>query len=168
MVNPSPQNHSPGPCHAAVRWCASSLSAPAVLPRKRLKGGEGTLGVGRPLGCNYIIWDVVARGAGWWWWGGGSPTALPCCYGHRASMEGPSSSRMWNEFWLFFFFPLIIISPFQSRPLTDCAGARTGWGQAEAEGFTRNQSGGQKVGGTAGSTGGAGALLMGLRAQGPG
>lgn len=62
MVNPSPQNHNPGPCHAAVRWCASSLNAPAVLPRKCLKGGKGTLGVGRPLGCNYIIWDVAARG----------------------------------------------------------------------------------------------------------
>lgn len=110
VVDPSPQNHNPGPCHAAVRWCASSLNAPAVLPRKRLKGGEGTLGVGRPLGCNYIIWDVAARGAGWV---GGSPTALPCCYGHRASWEGPSSSRMWNEFG--FFFLKIIIIPFQSQ-----------------------------------------------------
>lgn len=47
-------------------------------------------------------------------------------------------------------------------------GARTGWGKAETEGFTRKQSGGQKVGGTAGSTGGAGALLMGLWAEGRG
>lgn len=56
-----------------------------------------------------------------------------------------------------------------SKPaLTDCTGASTGWGQAETEGFIRNQSGGQKVGGTAGSTGGASALLMGLWAQGRG
>lgn len=93
---------------------------------------------------------------------GVSPTALPCCYGHRPSREGPSSSRMWNKFRLFFCNYYFSIS---KPALTDCTGARTGWGQAETGGFTRNQSGGQKVGGMAGSTGGAGALLMGLWAQ---
>lgn len=112
------QNHNPGPCHAAVRWCASSLSAPAVLPRKRLKGGEGTQGAGRPLGCNYIIWDVAAQGGGVGEWVGGSPTALPCCYGHGASGEGPSCSRTVRQILLNNYFTI-------SKPaLTDCVGGR--------------------------------------------